>query len=95
MQASPDSADLLDAYGQTLCNHDRLAAAEDAFRRALQVHPGHTSALRNLCHLLERHGRFQEAEAGLLRCAEIDSEDPESLYEIGRNLVHQKREKKR
>ena len=92
VDASPNSAELLDAYGVTLRNQERLGAAENAFRQALKIHPGYTQALRNLCHLLEVHGRFAEAEAGLLRCAEIDNESPESLYEIGRNLVQQKKE---
>lgn len=92
VEASPNSAELLDAYGVTLRNQERLGAAENAFRQALKIHPGYTQALRNLCHLLEVHGRFAEAEAGLLRCAEIDNESPESLYEIGRNLVQQKKE---
>uniref|UniRef100_UPI001A9F55F6 tetratricopeptide repeat protein n=1 Tax=Pseudomonas sp. 30_B TaxID=2813575 RepID=UPI001A9F55F6 len=72
VDASPNSAELLDAYGVTLRNQERLGAAENAFRQALKIHPGYTQALRNLCHLLEVHGRFAEAEAGLLRCAEID-----------------------
>jgi len=92
VDASPNSAELLDAYGVTLRNQERLGAAENAFRQALKIHPGYTQALRNLCHLLEVHGRYAEAEAGLLRCAEIDNESPESLYEIGRNLVQQKKE---
>lgn len=92
VDASPNSAELLDAYGVTLRNQERLGAAENAFRQALKIHPGYTQALRNLCHLLEVHGRFAEAEAGLLRCAEIDNESPESLYEIGRNLMQQKKE---
>ncbi len=92
VDASPNSAELLDAYGVTLRNQERLGVAENAFRQALKIHPGYTQALRNLCHLLEVHGRFAEAEAGLLRCAEIDNESPESLYEIGRNLVQQKKE---
>lgn len=74
------------------CATKSVWAAENAFRQALKIHPGYTQALRNLCHLLEVHGRFAEAEAGLLRCAEIDNESPESLYEIGRNLVQQKKE---
>ena len=92
VESSPNSAELLDAYGVTLRNQERLGAAENAFRQALKIHPGYTLALRHLCHLLEVHGRFPEAEAGLLRCAEIDNESPESLYEIGRNLVQQKKE---
>lgn len=92
VEASPNSAELLDAYGITLRNQERLAAAENAFRKALKLHPGYTPALRHLCHLLEIHGRFAEAQAGLVRCAEIDNESPESLYEIGRNLVQQKKE---
>lgn len=92
VEASPNSAELQHAYGITLLNQERLAAAENAFRSALKIHPGYTPALRSLCHLLELHGRFAEAEAGLLRCAEIDNESPESLYEIGRNLVQQKKE---
>lgn len=91
VQATPNSAELQDAYGITLRNQDRLGAAENAFRTALKLHPGYTPALRHLCHLLELHGRFAEAEAGLLRCAEIDNDSPESLFEIGRNLVQQKR----
>ena len=93
VQATPNSAELQDAYGITLRNQDRLGAAENAFRTALKLHPGYTPALRHLCHLLELHGRFAEAEAGLLHCAEIDNESPESLFEIGRNLVQQKRGK--
>lgn len=92
VEASPNSAELLDAYGITLRNQECLAAAENAFRKALKLHPGYTPALRHLCHLLEIHGRFAEAEAGLLRCAEIENDSPESLYEIGRNLVQQKKE---
>lgn len=92
VEASPNSAELQHAYGITLLNQERLAAAENAFRSALKIHPGYTPALRSLCHLLELHGRFAEAEAGLLRYAEIDNESPESLYEIGRNLVQQKKE---
>lgn len=92
VEASPNVPELLDAYGITLRNQDRLAAAENAFRSALKIHPGYTPALRNLCHLLEFHGRFAEAEAGLLRCTEIDNGSPETLFEVGRNLVHQKRE---
>lgn len=93
VEASPNVPELLDAYGITLRNQDRLAAAENAFRSALKIHPGYTPALRNLCHLLEFHGRFAEAEAGLLRCTEIDNGSPETLFDVGRNLVHQKREK--
>lgn len=91
VESSPNMPELLDAYGVTLRNQERLAAAENAFRSALKVHPGYTPALRNLCHLLEFHGRFAEAEAGFLRCAEIDKEDPEILFEVGRNLGQQKR----
>lgn len=93
VQASPHSSELQDAYGQTLVHHNRLAAAEDAFRRALLIHPGNIAALKNLCHLLETHGRFLEAEAGLKHCSEIEGDKPDVLYEIGRNLVGQKREK--
>lgn len=91
VEASPNSAELQDAYGVTLLNQERLAAAENAFRTALKIHPGYTEALRHLCHLLEQHGRFAEAESGLLRCTEIDNESPESLFEVGRNLFQQKR----
>lgn len=92
VEASPSVPELFDAYGVTLRNQDRLAAAENAFRKALKVHPGYTPALRNLCHLLEFHGRFREAEAGFLRCSEIDQDNPEILFEVGRNLAQQKRE---
>lgn len=92
VEASPNVPELLDAYGITLRNQDRLAAAENAFRSALKIHPGYTPALRSLCHLLEFHGRFAEAEAGLLRCTEIDNGSPETLFDVGRNLVYQKRE---
>lgn len=91
VESSPESAELQDAYGITLRNQERLAAAENAFRTALKINPGYTPALRNLCHLLELHGRFAEAESGLLRCTEIDNESPDSLFEVGRNLFQQKR----
>lgn len=91
VESSPESAELQDAYGVTLRNQERLAAAENAFRTALKINPGYTPALRKLCHLLEFHGRFSEAEAGLLHCAEIENESPDSLFEVGRNLVQQKR----
>lgn len=94
VEASPHVPELLDAYGITLRNQERLAAAENAFRSALKINSGYVPALRNLCHLLEFLGRFAEAEAGLLRCAEIESENPESLFEIGRNLIQQKKEDK-
>lgn len=93
VEGSPNSAELQDAYGITLRNQDRLAAAENAFRMALKIHPGYTPALKNLCHLLEIHGRFAEAEAGLLHFAEIDKGSAESLFEVGRNLLHQKKAK--
>lgn len=92
VEASPNVPELLDAYGVTLRNQERLAAAENAFRSALKIHPGYIPALRNLCHLLEFHGRFVEAEAGLLRCAEIENNAPESLFDIGKNLIQQKKE---
>lgn len=92
VEASPNVPELLDAYGVTLRNQERLAAAENAFRSALKIHPGYTPALRNLCHLLEFNGRFVEAEAGFLRCSEIDKGDPDILFEVGRNLAQQKRE---
>lgn len=91
VEASPNSAELQNVYGMTLRNQELFAAAENAFRSALRINPGYTPALRNLCHLLEFHGRFVEAESGFLLCARIEEDSPEALFEVGRNLVHQKR----
>lgn len=90
---SPEKTpELFTAYGVTLRNQERYAAAEDAFRMALKIHSGHIPALHNLCHLLEHYGRFAEAEAGFMRCAELEKGSAATLYEVGRNLLEQKRE---
>lgn len=90
---SPEKTpELFTAYGVTLRNQERYAAAEDAFRMALKIHSGHIPALHNLCHLLEHYGRFAEAEAGFMRCADLEKGSAATLYEVGRNLLEQKRE---
>ncbi len=91
--ASPQVEDLYRVYGETLHRKDRLAAAEDAFRKALTINPGGVKTIKSLCYLLEQHGRFKEAQAGLMKCAKISNESADTLYEIGRNLVLQKKEK--
>jgi len=90
---SPEKTpELFTAYGVTLRNQERYAAAEDAFRMALKIHSGHIPALHNLCHLLEHYGRFEEAKAGFMRCAELEKGSAATLYEVGRNLLEQKKD---
>ena len=57
----PSSLAGLMGSGNTAYALKDSAAAETAFRRAVQAHPGSVAALNNLAHVLAQRGRLDEA----------------------------------
>ena len=67
------------------------AAAERAYRRALQLDPGFAPAALNLAGLLNRQGRNDEAAAALRRSIERTPEEGELHYSLGLLLAETER----
>jgi tetratricopeptide (TPR) repeat protein len=57
--------------------------AEDSFRRALEIEPGHASASRGLGLLAFTEGRLDEAVALARRAAELDPLSPAPPFNLG------------
>lgn len=64
--------------GQELFLEGEVDEAEDAYRKALKMRPGDTSALYNLAVLLRVTGRRREAVACFERAA-LDAEHPDGV----------------
>ncbi|MDD9941209.1 MAG: tetratricopeptide repeat protein [Myxococcales bacterium] len=58
-------------------------AAEQAYRRALELDPTLANALTNLGNLLFRRGDTDEAEGLYIRALRVDPEQPEAFYNLG------------
>lgn len=62
---------------------DDPAAAEDAYRQALELDPSMVDARLNLGRLLHEAGRTIEAEGQYLRALESRPDDPTALFNLG------------
>ncbi|HWA38072.1 MAG TPA: tetratricopeptide repeat protein [Burkholderiales bacterium] len=66
-----------------------LAAAEDLYRKALQLDGANVDALRNLALLLADRQRFEEAEGLLRRCLDLDPLASAAHFALGTVLARQ------
>lgn len=62
---------------------DDPAAAEDAYRQALEIDPSMVDAQLNLGRLLHEAGRTVEAEGHYRRALETRPDDPTALFNLG------------
>ena len=60
-----------------------LEAAEDAYRRALELDPEHADGLLNLGRLLHESGRLDEAEALYRAASSASPEEARAAYNLG------------
>jgi tetratricopeptide (TPR) repeat protein len=65
--------------------------ARDAYRRALELEPGHVDARLNLGRLLQESGRVAEAEAHYRAVLEGEGPTPTAAYNLGTALEDQGR----
>ena len=66
-------------------------AAEEAYRRAIQLDPSLANALTNLGNLMFKRERLVEAEELYRRALKLDSDQPEAHYNLG-FLLFERRE---
>jgi tetratricopeptide (TPR) repeat protein len=66
-------------------------AAEEAYRRAIELDPTLANALTNLGNLMFKRERMPEAEELYLRALKLDAEQPEAHYNLG-FLLFERRE---
>lgn len=66
-------------------------AAEEAYRRAIQLDPTLANALTNLGNLMFKRDRLEEAEDLYRRALKLDSDQPEAHYNLG-FLLFERRE---
>ena len=94
VDAEAASADLPGAHLNLGVLHSRagdLAAAERAYRLALQLDPGFAAAALNLANLLNRQGRNDAAEAALRATIERAPGEGELHYSLGLLLAEVER----
>jgi len=78
-----DNAVAHNDLGNLLVLAGRLQEAEEAYRKAIELDPGYTSAHFNLGVLLQQAGRAREAEEQFERLLEIDSFHAWGHYQLG------------
>ncbi len=61
----------------------KLAEAEAAYRRAIELDPSFANAFINLGNLLFRRGNADDAERMYRRALRVDREQPEAWYNLG------------
>lgn len=81
---APESPDALHQRGAASMALERWEAAEEDFRRAIELSPGHVPALNDLAVLLVVKGEREEARALLERVLEIRPEDPQARETLER-----------
>jgi type IV pilus assembly protein PilF len=84
LQLKPGDADTMNNYGWVLCQAQRYKDAEAQFQQAL-AQPGYRGAARTMrvmgiCQA--RDGRFDEAEASLMRSYQIDPGSAETAVSL-------------
>lgn len=76
-------------YGLVLMKDGKLAEAEKAFRKALEINPSFADAHNNLGFLLERQGKLAEAIAEYKKAVEARPDFRQAHFNLGRVLVNQ------
>ena len=69
--------------GNRLYKEGNLAAAEKAFRKALDLDPKYAAAWANLGALLKEQKRYDEAEKACKRAVEIDDKSAQAWNNLG------------
>ena len=82
-----DDAEAHSNLGIALKGQDRLAEAEDSYRRALELKPDFAVVHGNLGNTLLAQGRLAEAEASLRRALELKPDHAETHYNLGVTLL--------
>ncbi len=89
--AAPTNADIQNDFGGLLCQANRFAEAEQAFRRALELDADNGETLFNLAQPLMAQDRHAEAEAVFRRVVELLPENPGAHAGLGDALESQER----
>ena len=79
-----------DNLGEALFALDSLAAAEAAFKQALELNPDYTDAMNDLAAVYGKRGNFNEAMALWKRVEELDPERSAATINIYQVLLMQK-----
>jgi Flp pilus assembly protein TadD/predicted Ser/Thr protein kinase len=69
VQLTPDDADAWNGLGWSTFNSGNSADAEQAFRKVVELQPDHPAALNGLGQVYLSQGKYEEAEATLLKAA--------------------------
>ena len=73
--------------GNLMASAQNLPAAEAAFMEASELSPLYSPAQWGLAQVYEHEGRYAEAAALFRRAVELDSANPEPMFQLGRFLV--------
>jgi spermidine synthase len=84
--ANPDNAEVRRVLGDALLSLDRLAEAEEHYRRALELRGDDALAHRGLGFALHRQDHAAEAIAEYRRALELGGDDAEVHYNLGAAL---------
>jgi len=80
---SPHDVDLLNDLGNLLALAGRLEAAEESYRRVLQIDAENVTCLYNLALMLQEQDRTKEARKILKSIVEIDPQHAWAHYQLG------------
>jgi len=91
IELDPKLAEAHATNGLVLVTECLLKAAEDEYRKAIELKPGYAFARMWYCQLLDCKGRWDEAKEQIEKAAELDPHSPVVIQNVGVHY-HVKRE---
>jgi len=89
LEADEATVEAYAALGWITAFHDwEWEAGERAFRRAMELNPGHATAHMHMGHLLNTVGRHQETLALMRTARELDPLSPHILWSLPQGYLH-------
>jgi len=89
-QAAVDTAASLDGYfglGNALTRLGRLAEAQEAYQKALEINPNHTPTLSNLGVVHYQLGQLSQAQEVFSKVLQITPQDAETHYLLAATYI--------
>jgi tetratricopeptide (TPR) repeat protein len=77
-------------YGVLMMKQDRLAEAEAAFSKAIEIKPAHAEALNDLGYLEERQGKLEDAATRYRKAIVAQPDFRKARFNLARILIHQR-----
>lgn len=90
IEVMPPKAELYSNLGNIQFALDQVTAAENSYRRCLQLDPQHLNGVFNFALLLRKAQRPQEAEHHLRHALRLDPASAEIRYQLAVSLLDQK-----